>query len=213
MKKLLVTTAATLMAVAVFAQGTVYFSNNAFEKISSGLAGSASSTWAAMPATAGLLDFGLFYGTGASQPATLSFLGVVGQNSATSPGLIVNASGSSITALPIPGTTPGEADVWVQIAGWTATFGTNWAGAKASAQVMNSGTYYGESAVVNAAKTAGGLGPTTGPGAVIWQLQSGTDPTRIAGGFALFTANVPEPTTITLAGLGVAAMLILRRRK
>jgi hypothetical protein len=211
MKKLLVTTAATLMTVAVFAQGTVYFSNNAFEKISSGALGSASSTWATMPATAGLLNFGLFYGTGAAQPATLSFLGVVGQNSATTPGLIVNASGNSITALPIPGTTPGQADVWVQIAGWTATFGTNWAGAKASAQTTQ-GDYWGESAVVNAAKTAGGLGPTTGPGAIIWQTATGTDPTKIAGGFALFTI-VPEPSTMALAGLGFAAMLIFRRRK
>jgi hypothetical protein len=211
MKKLLVTTAATLMTVAVFAQGTVYFSNNAFEKISTGALGSAASTWAQMPATAGLLNFGLFYGTGATQPAALSFLGVTGYNSATKPGLIVNAADNSITALPVPGTTPGETDVWVQIAGWTATFGTNWAGAKAAAQTTT-GDYWGQSAVVNAAATAGGLGPTTGPGAIIWQLPSGTDPTRIAGGFAVFTP-VPEPTTITLAGLGVAAMLIFRRRK
>jgi hypothetical protein len=207
MKKLLVTTAATLMTVAVFAQGTVYFSNGAFNKISSGALGSASSTWALMPATAGALDFGLFYGTGTTQPATLSFAGVSGYNSTANAGVIANATGGAITALPIPGTTPGEADVWIQIAGWTATFGTNWVAAKAAAQTTT-GDYWGQSPVVN----AGSLGPTTGPGAAIWQTATGTDPAKIAGGFAVFT-NVPEPTTITLAGLGVAAMLILRRRK
>jgi hypothetical protein len=205
MKKLLVTTAATLMTVAVFAQGTVYFSNGAFNKISSGASGSASSTWTLMPATAGALDFGLFYGTGTTQPATLSFAGVSGYNSTANAGVIANATGGAITALPIPGTTPGETDVWIQIAGWSATFGTNWAGAKAS---TTQGDYWGQSAVVN----VGSLGPTTGPGAAIWQTATGTDPAKIAGGFAVFT-NVPEPTTITLAGLGVAAMLILRRRK
>jgi hypothetical protein len=212
MKKLLVTTAATLMTVAVFAQGTVYFSNGAFNKISSGDQGSASGTWAAMPVTAGLLNFGLFYGTGATQPATLSFAGVSGYNSTVNAGVIVNAAGGAVTALPIPGTTPGETDVWIQIAGWTATFGTNWAGAKAAAQTIK-GDYWGQSAVVNAAGAAGGLGPTTGPGAAIWQTATGTDPNKIAGGFAVFTVAVPEPTTITLAGLGVAAMLIFRRRK
>ena len=145
------------------------------------------------------------------QPATLSFLGVSGYSSATSAGFIVNASGSSITALPIPGTTPGETDVWIQIAGWTASFGTNWAGAQAAAQTTT-GNYFGRSPVINVAPAAGGLGPTTGPGAIIWQTATGTDPTKIAGGLVLYTL-VPEPSTMALFGLGVAAVLIFRRRK
>jgi hypothetical protein len=216
MKKLLITTAATLATVAVFAQGTVYFSNNAFERISSGVSGSAASTWTAVPATAGLFNFGLFYGTGAAQPAALTFLGSVsGVNSASSAGIIVNTSGSSITALGIPGTTPGQTTVWVQVAGWSSSFGTDWAAAQAAA-ATTAGDYFGSSKVLNAAATAGGLGPTTGPGAIIWQTASGTDPTRIAGGFALFSfggAVTPEPSTMALAGLGMAAMLIFRRRK
>jgi hypothetical protein len=210
MKKLLITTAATLVTVAVFAQGTVYFSNNAFQKISSGQAGSAASTWTVVPATANLLNFGLFYGTGATAPATLTFLGSVsGVNSATTGGLIVNTSGGSITALQIPGTTPNQANVWVQVAGWTASFGTDWAAAAAAAQTTT-GDYFGRSPVVNVVT---GLGPSTGPGALIWQTAAGTDPAKIAGGFAVFTTAVPEPSTMALAGLGMAAMLIFRRRK
>ena len=216
MKKLLITTAATLVSVAVFAQGTVYFSNNAFQKISSGTVGSAASTWTVVPATANLLNFGLFYATGATQPqpGALTFLGSVsGVNSATSAGLIVNTSGASITALGIPTTSPGQANVWVAIAGWSGSFGTDWAAAKASA-LTTTGNYFGQSPVINVAPNAGGLGPTTGPGAIIWQTASGTDPTKIAGGFGVFTAGiVPEPSTMALAGLGMAAMLIFRRRK
>jgi len=210
MKKLLITTATMLVTVAVFAQGTVYFSNNAFEKISSGAAGSAQATWTVVPATANLLNFGLFYGTGATQPGSLTFLGSVsGVNSATSAGLIVNQAGSSITALGIPGTSPGQANVWVQIAGWSSSFGTDWAAAKAASGPTD---YFGASPIVNVAPAAGGLGPTTGPGAIIWQTATGTDPTKIAGGFAVFS-TVPEPSTMALAGLGMAAMLIFRRRK
>jgi hypothetical protein len=210
MRKIFVTTLLLGSAVSVFAQGTVYFSNNAFEKIFLSFNPPAE-VWTVMLATAGLFNFGLFYGTGATQPATLSFLGVSGYSSATSAGFIVNASGSSITALPIPGTTPGETDVWIQIAGWTASFGTNWAGAQAAAQTTT-GDYFGRSPVINVAPAAGGLGPTTGPGAIIWQTATGTDPTKIAGGLVLYTL-VPEPSTMALFGLGVAAVLIFRRRK
>jgi len=212
MKKLLITTAATLVTVGVFAQGTVWFSNNGFQKISSGVTGSAASTWTVVPATANLLNFGLFYGTGATQPGSLTFLGSVsGVNSASSAGLIVNTSGTAVNALQVPGTTPGQANVWVQLAGWTSSFGTDWAAAQAAA-AAGGNNYFGTSRIVNVAPAANGLGPATGPGAIIWQTAAGTDPTKIAGGFAVFT-NVPEPSTMALAGLGMAAMLIFRRRK
>jgi hypothetical protein len=217
MKKLLITTSATLLTVAVFAQGTVIFSNGALNKISNGVAGSASSTWTVVPATAGLFNFGLFYGTGATQPGSLTFLGSVsGVNSAANAGLIVNTTGSGgINALGIPGTTPGETDVWIQVAGWSHSFGTDWAAAQTAA-ATTAGDYFGRSTVINVAANAGGLGPNIGPGAIIWQSASGTDPTRITGGFAMFTfggAVTPEPSMMALAGLGMAAMLIFRRRK
>jgi hypothetical protein len=215
MKKLLITTAATLITVAAFAQGTVFFSNSGFEKVSSGVAGSAASTWAFVPATAGLINYGLFYGTGATQPGTLTFLGSVsGVNSTSTAGVIASPLDgvSSISILGIPGTVGNQANVWVQIAGWTASFGTDWAAAKAAA-ATTAGDYFGQTAVVNALPLGA---PVTGPGTPLWQFASGTNPQQFAGGFALFSgggAVTPEPSTMALAGLGMAAMLIFRRRK
>jgi hypothetical protein len=211
MRKTFVTLLLLGSAVAAFAQGTVFFSNGPFNKISSG-AFYDQPSYQVVPATAGLLNFGLFYGTGATQPASLTFLGSVsGVNSATSAGLIVNTSGNLITSLQIPGTGPGQVNVWIQIAGWSASFGTDWAAAWAAARTTF-GDYFGTSPIINVAANAAGLGPSTGPGALIWQTPTGTDPTKIGGGFVVFTRS-PEPSTTALLGLGVAAVLIFRRRK
>ena len=213
MKKLLITAAATLLTVAVFAQGTVFFSNGALNKISTGAYNSAASTWAAVPTTmGGQLNFGLFYGTGATAPATLTFLGSVSGVSSSANAGIINLNGSPVTAVSIPGSPAGSQNVWIQIAGWSSSFGTDWAAARA-ASLTTQGDFFGQTAaVVNVANGAGGLGPSTGPGALIWQSASLSDPTKFAGGFAVFT-TVPEPSTMALAGLGMAALLIFRRRK
>lgn len=206
MKKLLVTTAATLFTVAAFAQGTVAFSNGGFNKISTGEEGSAPATWAVMSTTPGLYNFGLFYGFG--QSTSLTFLSTTLGMNGTVAGVIQNAAGASITALAIPGSTVGQADVWVQIAGWSASFGSDWAAAKA-AEKTTPGVFFGDTGnPIN----VGPLGPTTGPGIPFWTTAANTSTSLHPGGIALFT-TVPEPSTMALAGLGVAAMLIFRRRK
>src|ERR1039458_9137201 len=207
MRKIFVTMLLLGSAFAAFAQGTVFFSNNAFQKICFGCPCLPPSTWTVVPATANLINFGLFYGTGATQPANLTFLGSVsGVNSATTAGLIVSPSGNSITALGIPGTLPGETDVWIQIAGWSASFGTDWAAAQAAAMTTY-GDYFGQTTIINVAPTAGGLGPSTGPGAIIWQTAAGTDPNKFTGIGPLLLITSPEPSTTALFGLGVAAVL------
>jgi hypothetical protein len=214
MRKIFVTLLLLGSAFAAFAQGTVFFSNNAFDKISSGFYGSGP-YGGVVPATPGLFNFGLFYGTGATQPATLTFLGSVsGVNSATSAGLIVNQAGNPVTALQIPGTTPGETDVWVQIAGWSASYGTDWAAARIDSRTRPGAAYFGQTTIINVAPNAGGLGPATGLGAFIWQFPTGTDPYRFPlGGFVLYTVLSPEPSTTALLSLGITAALIFRRRR
>jgi hypothetical protein len=209
MKKLLLTSAATLLTVAAFAQGTVAFSNGAFNRVSTGQSGSAASTWTSLATTANLYNFGLFYGTGATAPATLTFLSsTLGVNSTTSAGVIQNAAGANITALAIPGSTVGQTDMWIEIKGWTASFGTDWATAQGASASGNA--YFGATTPIN----VGPLGPTTGPGIAFWTTASGTNPQLHAGGFAMFTTTtIPEPGTMALAGLGVATLMIFRRRK
>ena len=209
MKKLLITTAATLVAVAAFAQGTVTFNNGGLNKISLGETGSASSTWVVMP-TSGAYTFGLFYGIGATQPSSLTFISsTLGANSSTTPGVIASAVDrtSQMTAFPIPGGAENATDAWVQIKGWSSSFGTDWAAAQVGAATGNG--YFGQTTVINALA----LGASTGPGAALWQTAAGTDPHKFAGGGITLFTTVPEPTTMALAGLGVAAMLIFRRRK
>jgi len=53
------------------------------------------------------------------------------------------------------------------------------------------------------------LGPTAGPGTVIWQGNTGTDVNR----FKPLLLTVPEPSTIALGVLGLGSLLLFRRRK
>jgi len=83
--------------------------------------------------------------------------------------------------------------------GWTGTFTT--ADAALAAWTPGSGNMFGQSAVFT---TATGNPTTTPPGTPI-NLKT------TFGGMTL-TASVPEPTSLTLAGLGLAALLVFRRR-
>jgi hypothetical protein len=206
MKKLLITTAATLFTVAAFAQGSVYFSNTGLEKMSSGASGG---PYTAVSAVSATVDYGLFYGIGES--TSLTFLSTqIGVNSTSTAGVIANPtdSKSALTSVDIPGTSPGETDVYVQMAGWSASFGS--AGYQAASTTPNA--YFGASTIINVAPTSGGLGPTTGPGAIIWQLSSGTATTEMRPFELMLVPSVPEPTSMALAGLGLATLLIFRRR-
>ena len=108
--------------------------------------------------------------------------------------------------LVVPGSTVGQLDAWISIAGWSASYGSDWVAAKAGA-ASGSG-YFGQTIAIN----VGALGPTTGPGIAFWSTAAQTSPNLQHGGIALFSA-VPEPGTMTLAGLGLASLLIFRRRK
>lgn len=211
MKKLILTIGLVAATGSLaFAQGTIGFNNNAGSRISIGITGTAASTWTALPIGPGGQSnyvFGVFYGTGSS--TSLSFLQTVAVNSTSAAGVMATSADNktAINVLALPGTNPGQTDVWLKIAGWSSAFGpAGWGEARNAALVGNG--YYGETPVINCLA----LGPTAGPGNSLWLTATGTDPAKFHGGFTMFS-NIPEPGTLTLAGLGLAAMLIFRRRK
>lgn len=150
MKKLILTIAATLVTVAVFAQGTVTFNNTAFNKVSLGVQGSASATWTAAPTVLQTYRFGLLYGIG--QSTSLSLAPSFGVNSTSVTGIIADPANNSgqLVAFQIPGTVANQTDVWIQIIGYNYQYAADFAAARAAA-LDNTGThYFGQTAVINA---------------------------------------------------------------
>jgi hypothetical protein len=187
MKKTLLTLAfAALATVASYAQGTITFANTTLSRVTQQSA-AGSSTYVQVPLGAPIV-YGVFWGQSADA-LTLN-TGDLGTASATSMGIIATTSPYQIAGGAVGST------VFMKIAGWSASFGRDFAAAKATP-----GSYYGETGVRNIT-----LAATAGPGTVIWS----------ASNTALFQPLkldiVPEPSVIALGVLGVGALL-LRRRK
>jgi len=123
--------------------------------------------------------FGAFYGPAGSGPEALVQAPGLASIGSTS-GVMINAP--SVFAL--PGTEPGQI-VSLQIRGW------------------NDRGWYGETKVAQVT-----LGPTAGPGTVIWQTSSATNPNR----FNPLVVFVPEPSALALGALA-GAFLLFRVRK
>ena len=195
---------------AVYGQGTVEFSNFINFKLSTQFA--VGGETAPVPTTPGLLEYGIFYATGTTQPATLNlWTGQFGVNSTTDTGRIASpVDGQSLlTNVPLgPETSPGETDVWMQIGAWSASYGTDWQAAKAAFYGGGSAVYWGLSEIVN----INALGNPLVSGVTIWQSAAGTNP-RLIHPFVVELSPLPEPGTLALVGLGIAALVTSRRRK
>ena len=122
MKKTLAATLIACSALVACGQGTVAFSNGALTRISSEVPGFGGP----VAITNGSYDFGLFYGIGQSTSLTL-LTSQFGVSSTTGVGLIASPadSKSALTTVGIPGTTPFETDVWIQMECWSAAYGTD----------------------------------------------------------------------------------------
>ena len=105
---------------------------------------------------------------------------------------IINAP--SVYAL--AGTYEGEI-VSLQIRAWDG--GLDWRQAR---------LYYGETDVRQVT-----LGPTAGPGQVIWQTASGTNPNRFLPLTIYLDYPCPEPTTLALGALAGLSLLFCRRKR
>jgi len=192
-------------AAAVYGQGTVQFNNGITARfqlqradgVRSNAPGSTSPQFQA-------LNFGLFWGTTAAEVALdqtpLTPFGAM----TTTPG-VMNAPGGNGYA--VETAQPGDR-VFLQVRGWSASFGSDWRAAMLAFQANQAGVIFGETDVRQLG--ALGLGPLGGPGVAIWQGATGTNP-NLFNPLILFEA-VPEPSVIGLAIIGLGSLVFLRRR-
>jgi len=191
MKKLLLVIGVAAITAFAHGQGTIAFGNSALTRVTVFDGGVRRNATAAD----GFL-FGAFYGPAGSTQDYLVLapgLATIG----TTAGVMMNAP--SVFAL--PGTQPGQV-VSLQIRMWHASLGTDWEA------VCRANGFLGATAVAQVT-----LGPTAGPGAVIWQTASGIAPNRFTPlTQALGPLNInciPEPSTLSLGML--SAILLLWR--
>jgi hypothetical protein len=188
MKKLAALLCLGALATGAFAQGTVTFNNNPATLMSATIGGNTAATAAG---AAGSYYYGLLTSlTGAA--GSFTFSGVYGTNNAAAGRF---TGGTATLASIAPGTA-----FSFEVAGWSAslgaTFDPNWLTTAPNG-------LFGLSGVGTA--TAGGGTPPAPPGIIFGA-------TGLTSGFNM-TSPVPEPTSMALAGLGAAALLIFRRRK
>jgi hypothetical protein len=199
MKKVIAILALTAVAGSMaFAQGNVAFAVGATTKVKAynydSVGTFISSSY--VPTTAGTMNYGLFYGSSAVS-SSLTMVSTLAVNSTTGAGFMMLANGTTASSFAVPGT-DGTTAVYLQVKGWSASFGTDWATAKTT---LGAGNYYGETAVISVTPTVAPASP-----AVIWG--TGKLGTLVVNSYTV----IPEPSTFALAGLGAAAMLIFRRR-
>lgn len=198
MKKLILTTLCiATLSTGAFAQGTLNFGNSSLTLVS--LVNSLSVNLGAIPAgVPGTFRFELFVAP-AGTLADVGFVasGVQGTN-LTTLGRINGGNGRVV-----PGTALGGTSALL-VRGWSASLGTTWAQATAN---WTTGTYIGSSSIAPNFLMGGDGGAGAVPNSPIF----GAGATQITQGFNLY-APVPEPTSMVLAGLGAASLLLFRRR-
>jgi hypothetical protein len=191
MKKLAAILCLSAMATGAFAQGVVIFNNSPATLVSSQNPGQ---TATAISGAAGSFFFGLLTSaTGA--PGSFTFANLYATNSGAAAGRFIGGT------VGVTGWAAGTTMSY-EVAGWTSALGTTFNPAWLT---THPGGFFGTSVVgsgVAGGTTAGGQSFPTLP------LFGGTG---IGTGFVL--TGVPEPSSMALAGLGAAALLIFRRRK
>jgi hypothetical protein len=191
MKKLAGILCLGALTTGAFAQGLVSFNNSAATLVTSGSPGSTAS----ISGAAGSYYFGLL--TSASGAAgTFTFAGNYATNSGVAAGRFLG--GTQTVNGWAPGTT-----VFYEVAGWSSSLGATWN----PAWLLGNFTTPGFFGISSSASGAAGGG---NPPAPTLPLFGGTG---ITSGFNLAPVGVPEPSSMALAGLGAAALLIFRRRK
>ena len=191
MKKLAAILCLSALSTGAFAQGLINFFNSATTLVSSG---TSAQTATAISGAPGAYYFALLTSpTGANN---FTFSGVSGTNQAVAGRFLGGAN------IQVAGWAPGTARDF-KVAGWDqslgATFNPAWL-------TTTPNGFFGVSSL-GSGQAGGFNGTGTLPNLNIFGGATG-----IQNGFALIS-SVPEPTSMALAGLGAAALLIFRRRK
>lgn len=195
MKKLALTLCAVAFATAAFAQGTVKFSNTSTSLVSD--------SGTATAGAAGSYYYGLLIApVGTVNLGTFTFSGVYATNTVAG-----RFQGGLNTGITVPGWAAGTDRAYF-VAGWSAALGHDYNASWLAGTYAGTPGMFGYSAIGSG--TAGGTDALGNPIPVLslW----GPAP-ALASGFNMTLIPVPEPTTMALAGLGAAALLIFRRRK
>jgi len=208
MKKLLTTAALVGITALSFGQGQVTFNNGATTQISTN---SAHNGAAAGPTAA--IANGTFYYALFVAPSTVTTDLGVSDVRWTFAAYATNTSAGRFLGgqpvLPTPYASGTTADFLVR--GWSANIGSDWASAQSwesayeTTGFVSSDGYFGSSVVGQIVVGGPPAGVPALFGLNAGQLQGFTLDAR--------PTLVPEPSTFALAGLGMAAMLIFRRRK
>jgi len=197
MKKLAAIICLSALTTGAFAQGLVTFNNGPTSQISTGSAGN---TAAIAAGNAGGYLFALLTSASASGPFAITTPGVYATNTAGAGRLAGGTVG-------VPGWAA-QASMSYEVAGWSVNLGTTFNPAWLTGTGFGANGFFGVSAV--ATGTAGGGSPVPAPA---WNIFGGSGITGFNLSPVTGGAPTPEPTSMALAGLCAAALLIFRRRK
>jgi|SRR5665213_451327 len=228
MKKILVTIAiATIVAASSHAQGLVIFTSSTQNMSTNNSLAALGSTASGRTQGVNAYYYALFVSptattVGGSSAAEMGLGGTYAFNDAnwtldTDPtasaastatvgrfaSTTANADGSTV----VPGVAAGNAAQFV-VVGWSANLGTTVAALRNAMATPGMSGFLGESVVSGAI--------TTGNGALLPTPSLFQPSAPAMQGFSLgsfSTTTVPEPTTLALAALGSASLLLFRRKK
>lgn len=217
MKKILTIAALISVTTLSFAQGTTTFGNSATTLISAG--GTSTAT------TAGLYYYAIFLAPSTTEAGInrglapsyteplFQTVGGYNTNSATA-GRMTTRTGLDVGQTTANG--PGSTVDFI-VRAWSANAGETWAAALVNWNngiplvsstplgAPGAGMYLGSSVIGNNLVLGGGAIPNT--------VAFGVGQNQLAGFNMTFYPVVPEPSSMALAGLGAASLLMFRRRK